>query len=289
MANKHLNDHQITKVSPLIIEKMVRQALMEDIGPEDINARLVHQNTTGWAQVITRDDMVLCGSDWVNEVFKQMDPNITINWSFSDGDTITKNQVIFEIKGAAQSILSGERTALNFLQMLSAVATKTQHYVKKIARTKTKVLDTRKTIPGFRLGQKYAVTCGGGVNHRIGLFDAFLIKENHIAACDHSIIKAVNKARSIASDKTIEVEVENFDQLQQALTAKADIIMLDNFSLTEIKKAICLVDGKATLEVSGNITLDNIIDIAETGVDFISIGDLTKNIEAIDLSMRLGL
>jgi len=286
MANKHLNDQQITKVSPSIIEKMVKQALAEDIGSGDINALLVHKNIIGCAQVITRENMVLSGSYWVNEVFNQINPRITIDWVFNDGDKITKNQAIFEIKGAAQSILSGERVALNFLQMLSAVATKTRQYVNKIAHTKTKVLDTRKTIPGFRLAQKYAVTCGSGTNHRVGLFDAFLIKENHIAACNHSITQAVTKARSIDIHKMIEVEVENFDQLQEALTAKADIIMLDNFSLSMIKKAIHLVNGKATLEVSGNISLDNIVDIAETGVDFISTGHLTKNIQAVDLSMR---
>ena len=286
VTNKNLNKYQTVKVPPLTIEKIVTQALTEDIGPRDITAQLIHKNHKGFAQVITRQNMVLCGADWVTQVFKKINPTITIRWFFGDGDIIKKNKILFEIKGCTKDILSGERVALNFLQMLSAVATKTQHYVNKIAHTKAKIIDTRKTIPGFRIAQKYAVHCGGGTNHRIGLFDGILIKENHIAASDYSIIKAVNKARKIHHDKKIEVEVETYHQLQDALIAKADIIMLDNFKLSQIKKAVCLINKKAIIEVSGNYILDNIIDIAETEIDFISSGDLTKNIEAIDLSMR---
>ena len=287
MTNKHFNGQQIKKVTQATIDKMVKQALCEDIGVGDINALLIDKNAIGCAQVITRENMVLCGCDWVNEIFKQIDPKLTTHWFFSDGDAVDSNKKLFETTGHARSILSAERVALNFLQMLSAVATKTRQYVNKIAHTNAKVLDTRKTLPGFRLAQKYAVYCGGGINHRIGLFDAFLIKENHIAACGHSIIKAIETARTIASLKMIEVEVENFNQLQEALDAKADIIMLDNFSVTAIKKAVRLVDGGAKLEVSGNVSFENIVEIAKTGVDFVSIGDLTKNIKAIDLSMRL--
>lgn len=286
VTNKNLNKYQTVEVPPLIIKKIVTQALIEDIGSGDITAQLIHKNNKGSAQVITRQNIVLCGVDWVTEVFRQINPTIMIRWFFSDGDIIKKNKILFEIKGSAQDILSGERVALNFLQMLSAVATKTQQYVNKIAHTKTKILDTRKTIPGFRIAQKYAVHCGGGTNHRVGLFDGILIKENHIAACDYSIIKAVSKARRIYHDKKIEVEVEAYHQLQDALVAKADIIMLDNFELNQIKNAVCLINKKAIIEVSGNYMLDNILDIAEAQVDFISSGDLTKNIEAIDLSMR---
>ncbi len=282
----HLKTEQITAVPQVLVTKMVTQALAEDIDQGDINALLIDEKEISKARVITREPMIMCGYDWVNEVFKQIDPKLQLHWYYHDGDKILANKTLFEVEGLARGILSAERNALNFLQMLSAVATKTREYIKAIEGTNCKILDTRKTIPGFRLAQKYAVTCGGGVNHRIGLFDAFLIKENHIAACNHSIIKAVEKAHEIAPHKLVEVEVENFDELNEALSAKADVIMLDNFSIEDMKKAVSIAKGQAQLEASGNISLDTIYAVAQTGVDFISIGALTKHIQAIDLSMR---
>ncbi len=282
----HLNTLQITEVDQDVIEDMVDQALLEDIESGDINALLIDEDEQAKAKVITREDMVLCGKEWVLEVYRQVDPEITLHWHYQDGDKVKANETLFEVEGLARGILTAERTALNFLQMLSAVATKTQYYVSELKNYKTKILDTRKTIPGFRLAEKYAVSCGGGVNHRIGLFDAFLIKENHIAACGHSISQAVAKAKAIAKDKLIEVEVENFDELNEAIEAKCDVIMLDNFSLEEMAEAVKLVDGKAELEASGNMTFEQLEDVAKTGVDYISIGGLTKHIQAIDLSMR---
>ncbi len=286
MSNLHLQTEQITSVPETLISRMVTQALAEDIDQGDINALLIAENEQAHARVITREPMVMCGYDWVNEVFKQVDRGLKVHWYYHDGDEISANKTLFEVEGLARSILSAERNALNFLQMLSAVATKTREYVNAVKDTNCTILDTRKTIPGFRLAQKYAVTCGGGMNHRIGLFDAFLIKENHIAACDHSITKAVEKAREIAPDKMVEVEVENFNELDEALKAKAEVIMLDNFSLEDMQKAVTIASGRAQLEASGNVSLDNIYAAAKTGVDFISIGALTKNIQAIDLSMR---
>ena len=286
MSTTHLQTEQITMVPQILVTRMVTQALAEDIDQGDINALLINENEQACARVITREPMIMCGYDWVNEVFKQVDPSLKIHWYQHDGDKIPANKTLFEVEGLARSILSAERNALNFLQMLSAVATKTCEYVEAIKGTDCTILDTRKTIPGFRLAQKYAVTCGGGMNHRIGLFDAFLIKENHIAACDHSITKAIEKAREIAPQKMVEVEVENFEELNEALKARADVIMLDNFSLVDMQKAVSIAKGKAKLEASGNMSLDNIYAVAQTGVDFISIGALTKNIQAIDLSMR---
>ncbi|MDF2941139.1 MAG: nicotinate-nucleotide pyrophosphorylase [Gammaproteobacteria bacterium] len=268
-----------------IINKMVKAALEEDIGSGDITAQLISQNTSAKARIITREPMILCGSAWVNEVFKQIDPQVEIHWHYQDGQFIQANDAIFELNGNARSLLTGERTALNFLQMLSGTATTVHSYVEKIRHTSCKLLDTRKTIPGFRLAQKYAVTCGGGHNHRIGLYDAFLIKENHIAACG-SISEAIKRAREIGKAKPVEVEVENLDQLQEAIQAEADIVMLDNFNLDQMKQAVELNQGRVKLEVSGNVTLSNIAKIAETGVSFISVGSLTKHIQAIDLSMR---
>ncbi|MBK2126324.1 carboxylating nicotinate-nucleotide diphosphorylase [Fangia hongkongensis] len=282
----HLNTLQITEIDQDVIEDMVDQALLEDIESGDINALLIDEDEQVQAKVITREDMVLCGKEWVLEVYRQVDPEVTLHWHYQDGDQVKANETLFEVEGLARGILTAERTALNFLQMLSAVATKTQHYVAALKNYKTKILDTRKTIPGFRLAEKYAVSCGGGVNHRIGLFDAFLIKENHIAACGHSISQAVAKARAIGKDKLIEVEVENFDELNEAIEAKCDVIMLDNFSLQDMAKAVKLVDGKAELEASGNMTFEQLEDVAKTGVDYISTGGLTKHIQAIDLSMR---
>ncbi|WP_440683314.1 carboxylating nicotinate-nucleotide diphosphorylase [Cysteiniphilum halobium] len=286
MSRTHLQTEQITEVPKALVTKMVTQALAEDIDQGDINALLINEDEQARARVITREPMVMCGYDWVNEVFKQVDPSLKLHWYHHDGDEVLANKTLFEVEGSARSILSAERNALNFLQMLSSVATKTREYVQAVKGTECTILDTRKTIPGFRLAQKYAVTCGGGMNHRIGLFDAFLIKENHIAACDHSITKAIEKAREIAPQKMVEVEVENFDELNEALKAHADVIMLDNFSLRDMQKAVSIAKGKAQLEASGNMSLDTIYAVAQTGVDFISIGALTKNIQAIDLSMR---
>jgi nicotinate-nucleotide pyrophosphorylase (carboxylating) len=268
-----------------IINKMVKAALEEDIGSGDITAQLISQNTSAKARIITREPMILCGSAWVNEVFRQIDPQVEIHWHYQDGQFIQANDAIFELNGNARSLLTGERTALNFLQMLSGTATTVHSYVEKIRHTSCKLLDTRKTIPGFRLAQKYAVTCGGGHNHRIGLYDAFLIKENHIAACG-SISEAIKRAREIGKAKPVEVEVENLAQLQEAIQAEADIVMLDNFNIDQMKQAVELNQGRVKLEVSGNVTLSNIAKIAETGVNFISVGSLTKHIQAIDLSMR---
>ena len=282
----HLKTEQIKQLPQALVAKMVTQALAEDIDQGDINALLIAEDETAHGQVITRQKTALCGHDFVNEVFRQVDPNLQVFWHAHDGDRLLENKPIFEVKGKARSILSAERNALNFLQMLCAVATQTHYYVDALAGAKTQILDTRKTIPGFRLAQKYAVCCGGGMNHRIGLFDAFLIKENHIAACGGSISLAVESARAIAPEKMVEVEVENFIELEQALAVKADVIMLDNFSISQMAQAVQMAYGKAQIEASGNITIEEIKEVANTGVDFISIGALTKNIQAIDLSMR---
>lgn len=286
MNNIHLKTKQITKVSKNLVTEMVKKSLTEDIGECDINALLINSDEQVKARVIARDSMIMCGYDWVNEVFKQIKPNLKVYWNHFDGDYIAKNSIIFEVEGQACSILSAERNALNFLQTLSAVSTKTREYVNAVKHTKCKILDTRKTIPGFRIAQKYAVICGGGINHRIGLFDAFLIKENHIAACNNSITQAVTKARQIMPHKMIEVEVENFDELNEALSTNVDVIMLDNFSLKEMQQAVIHSNGKIPLEASGNMSIEMISEVANTGIDFISVGALTKNIQAIDLSMR---
>ena len=268
-----------------VINENVRSALKEDIGKGDITSNLIDDTTQLNACVITREFAVVSGQQWVNAVYAVIDKKIIIDWRVKDGDLVDPNQVLFTISGPARSILTGERTALNFLQCLSATATTTHRYVQCISHTKCRILDTRKTIPGLRLAQKYAVTCGGGENHRMGLYDAFLIKENHIAACG-SITEAVKRAKSSLNKCPIEVEVENLDELDQAQNAGANIIMLDNFSLDLMKQAVQQRSGNVKLEASGNVSLDNIGAVAETGVDFISVGALTKNIYAIDLSMR---
>jgi len=277
------------------IRNTVTWALQEDLmaTPEDklsdITAELIPENEVAIATVISRDECIICGVAWVNEVFKQLDEQTglatTITWFVNDGQHVKANTTLFELNGNARTLLTGERTALNFLQSLSGTATVTSNYVKSLANSKTKLLDTRKTIPGLRSAQKYAVTCGGGVNHRIGLFDAFLIKENHIAACG-GIHKAISTAKQNHSDKTVEVEVESLNELEQAVNAGADIIMLDNFTTEMIEQAVSIAAGKAKLEVSGNMTLSTIADYAKTGVDFISVGALTKHVNAVDLSMR---
>lgn len=270
------------------IENSVSLALSEDVGAGDVTGLLIPEDEISMATIITRDDAVICGIDWVEEVFSQLDEEILIEWEVEDGDQAKAGQTLCSLSGNARALLTGERTALNFLQTLSATATTARRYADAVAGTSCRVLDTRKTIPGLRLAQKYAVKAGGCHNHRIGLFDAILIKENHIYAAG-SIAAAVDEARFNNPDLTIEVEVENMDELQQALDAGVNRIMLDNFDTTQILKAIELTDKRAELEASGGITLDNIRAYAETGVDYISIGALTKDIHSIDLSMRFGL
>jgi nicotinate-nucleotide pyrophosphorylase (carboxylating) len=284
------------------ISKTVTWALCEDLGvntyqelanSRDITAELIPIENQAVANIISRDACVICGVAWVNEVFKQLDnvyhTTTKITWFVNDGESVKANTTLFELAGNARILLTGERTALNFLQSLSGTATVTSRFVKHLTGTTTKLLDTRKTLPGLRSAQKYAVTCGGGVNHRIGLFDAFLIKENHIAACG-GIEKAIKTARINHSDKTVEVEVENIEELTQALNAGSDIIMLDNFSPQMIEQAVQLTAeisaGRTKLEVSGNMTLATLTDYAKSGVDFISVGALTKHVQAVDLSMR---
>jgi len=292
------------------ITATVTWALKEDLGTcdeqapstaQDITAMLIPESEQAVATVITREDCIVCGVAWVNEVFAQLDasqcdlninntsstkvPVTEITWFVNDGERVKANTALFELKGNARTLLTGERSALNFLQTLSGTATIANQYVKELAGSNTKLLDTRKTLPGLRSAQKYAVLCGGGVNHRIGLFDAFLIKENHIAACG-GIAQAVATAKKNHSDKTVEVEVESMDELQQAITAGADIIMLDNFTPTMIEQAVTATRGKAKLEVSGNMTIEILKEYTKAGVDFISSGALTKHVQAIDLSMR---
>lgn len=268
------------------IAKSVTAALAEDIGTGDITAQLIPVEQTAEANIITREDCIFCGRAWVEEVFRQLDPKVEISWHIEDGQKAGANSLLFTLKGNARSLLTGERAALNFVQTLSGTATISNHYAKQVAHTQVKLLDTRKTIPGLRTAQKYAVACGGCHNHRIGLYDAFLIKENHIAACG-GIANAIAAAHKIAPGKPVEVEVESFAELNQALAAKADIIMLDNFSIDDMKKAVVINAGRAKLEASGNINEQTLILTAETGVDFISIGGLTKHCRAVDLSMRI--
>jgi len=264
----------------------VRQALQEDIGSGDISAKILPEKQTSKASLITRQDMILCGVMWFDAAFKNLDPNITIDWQFAEGDLVKAKSVLCTIKGSTRAILSAERVALNFLQTLSATASKTYEYVNLIKNYPANILDTRKTIPGLRLAQKYAVRVGGGHNHRLGLFDAFLIKENHIKAAG-GIKQAILAARALKKNAKIEVEVENLSELNQALAAGVDQVLLDNFSLADIKQAVIMADGKTKLEVSGNVSLKNLKSYARTGVDYISIGALTKNIQAIDLSLRI--
>ncbi len=261
--------------------------LQEDIGTGDVTAAIIPENRRAVAQILTREAMVLCGQVWFDKVFFALDKNVSIRWQAKDGDYVDADFTLCTIEGNARALLTGERTALNLLQTLSATATTARQYAKAVEGTNCKILDTRKTIPSLRLAQKYAVTCGGCYNHRIGLFDYILIKENHILASG-SIEKAVNFARQ-QSDLPIEVEVENLHELKQALAVNPNRIMLDNFSLTDLKTAVEQVSGCVELEASGNIDLTNIHEIAQTGVDFISIGALTKHIQAIDLSMRIQL
>jgi nicotinate-nucleotide pyrophosphorylase (carboxylating) len=270
------------------ISANVVNALREDLGSGDITAQLISAERHATARIISRDAAVICGTAWVNEVFRQLDPSVAVQWQVQDGERVNPNQLLFTLDGPARALLSGERSALNFLQTLSAVATRSQHYADLVQGTDVKLLDTRKTLPGLRLAQKYAVTCGGCHNHRIGLYDAFLIKENHIAACG-GIAQAIQTAHHIAPGKPVEVEVESLVELEQALAAGADIIMLDELSLADMRQAVTLTAGRAKLEASGGINDSTLRSVAETGVDYISLGTLTKDIKAVDLSMRLNL
>jgi nicotinate-nucleotide pyrophosphorylase (carboxylating) len=270
------------------IEANVRRALLEDVGSGDITAQLIPAERLAKATVISRDAAVIAGTAWVDAVFRQLDPRVAVHWQVVDGDRVQPNQALFHLEGPARSLLTGERSALNFLQLLSGVATRAQRYADMVADSQVKLLDTRKTLPGLRMAQKYAVTCGGCHNHRIGLFDAFLIKENHIAACG-GIAEAITAAHKIAPGKPVEIEVESLDELKQALDGGADIIMLDELSLDDMREAVRLTAGRAKLEASGGVTDATLRTIAETGVDYISIGTLTKDVKAVDLSMRLSL
>ena len=267
------------------IEHTVANALKEDIKDGDLTADLIPIEILATANIYCREDAIICGRPWFDEVFRQIDEQAQIIWHCEEGEKVKTDQLICEIKGTARHILTAERTALNFLQTLSATATVTNQYVTALQNSNTKLLDTRKTLPGLRLGQKYAVACGGGQNHRIGLYDAILIKENHIIAAG-GIAEAVGIAKFKHPGKTVEVETENLEEVQQALDGGADIIMLDNFTVEMMHKAVKLVDGKAKLEVSGNVEIKNLNILGQTQVDFISTGAITKHLKAIDLSMR---
>ncbi|MFQ2033895.1 carboxylating nicotinate-nucleotide diphosphorylase [Aeromonas veronii] len=278
------------------VSRAVRAALLEDLGdalttldqPDasaDITAQLIPADRMASARVITREAGVFCGQPWVDEVFVQLGGDVKVEWKVQDGEVLSPNQELFRLHGPARLLLTGERNALNFVQTLSGVATLAARYVAELEGTDCRLLDTRKTIPGLRTAQKYAVTCGGGKNHRIGLYDAYLIKENHILACG-GIAEAISEARHLNPGKPVEVEVESLAELEQALAAKANIVMLDNFDVTMMREAVAINQGRAKLEVSGNVTLDTLAEFAATGVDFISVGALTKHVRALDLSMR---
>lgn len=272
------------------IKKIVKEALEEDLGGvanpvNDVTAQLIPSGNSSKASVITRENAVFCGRKCVDEVFRQLGESVNLNWFVNDGDKITVNQTLFTVEGNSRIILTAERTCLNFVQTLSGVATEVSEYVKKLEGTNCRLLDTRKTIPGLRNLLKYAVTAGGGSNHRMGLYDAYLIKENHIIACG-GITKAVETAHHLNPGKKVEVEVENIAELEEAISAGTDIVMLDNFELPMMYEAVKVNAGKVKLEISGNVSKETIRKYAETGVDFISVGAITKNIRAIDLSMR---
>jgi nicotinate-nucleotide pyrophosphorylase (carboxylating) len=281
----------IERPSAEYVSETVRTALREDICAGDLTAQLIPESQVSQARVITREDAVICGTAWFEEVFRQVDPRVRIAWQIADGDRVSPNTVLCTLEGPARGLLTGERSALNFLQLLSAAATTTRKYVDAVAGTQCRILDTRKTIPGLRLAQKYAVLCGGGTNHRIGLFDAILVKENHIAAAG-SIAAAVRAGRALNPNVMLEVEVENFDELHEALDSAVDRILLDNFSTADMRKAVEIARNHKNpgieLEASGNMTLETLRSVAETGVDFISVGGLTKHVKAVDLSMRIG-
>ncbi len=267
------------------IKQQVTTALQEDIESGDITAQLINPDTQFEVQLICREQAILCGTEWFELSFLQLDSNLKIKWSATDGDSLKAGQSVCKISGNARAILSAERTALNFLQTLSATASVTHFYQNLINETHCRILDTRKTIPNLRLAQKYAVRCGGGLNHRTGLYDAYLLKENHLAACG-DMASAVLKARQLKPDVLLEVEVENLQQLEQAIECKVDRVLLDNFNLDMLLQAVKINDSRIKLEASGDITEENILQVAKTGVDYISIGALTKHIRAIDFSLR---
>ena len=270
---------------PNDIQATVARALAEDIGTGDVTAGLIPAEKQASATVISREDAVLCGVAWFDEVFRQLDPTVQIEWQYQDGERVAANALLCTLRGSARSILSGERAALNFLQTLSATATATRRYVDLVAHTSCRILDTRKTLPGLRTAQKYAVLCGGGTNHRIGLYDRVLIKENHIMAAG-SITKAIQQARALHPGILVEVETENLQELAEATAARADIIMLDEYSLADMREAVRVTGGEIPLEASGGVSPETLVAIAETGVDFVSIGGITKHVRAVDLSMR---
>ena len=272
-------------INPAYVEAMVKQALAEDVGAGDVTANLIPARTRASARVISRDAGVMCGAAFVDEVFVQLDPTLVVDWHAKDGESIKEKDLLFTVSGDARAILTGERTALNFLQLLSGTATRAHQFAQRVEGTGVRLLDTRKTIPGLRLAQKYAVHCGGCQHHRIGLYDAYLIKENHIEASG-GIAPAVSAARKATPDIPVEVEVETLDELRLALDAGADRIMLDNFDLDSLRQAVTITDGNAELEASGNVSETTLEAIASTGVDFISIGALTKSVTPLDLSMR---
>jgi nicotinate-nucleotide pyrophosphorylase (carboxylating) len=268
------------------IQQQVRHAIDEDLGSGDLTAQLIAAGTTAHAAVIARQSAVICGTQWFDSCFEHLDPDCEIRWHVRDGKTVEANRTLCDIRGDARSMLTAERCALNFLQTLSATATATRRYVDTVSGTKARIMDTRKTLPGLRIAQKYAVTAGGGYNQRIGLYDGILIKENHIHAAG-GIPQVLQQAKSTAPHGTsIQIEVESLDQLRQALDCGAELILLDNFELSMMRDAVALTAGRAQLEASGGVNLDTVRAIAETGVDRISIGSLTKDIQAIDLSMR---
>ncbi|MBL4582260.1 MAG: carboxylating nicotinate-nucleotide diphosphorylase [Gammaproteobacteria bacterium] len=271
---------------PVDIAKLVTFCLQEDVGAGDITAELISIDKTISAKIISRDNGIFCGRPWADEVMQQVDSSLTINWKIKEGAELSPGQTLVQISGSARSILTAERTALNFLQTLSAVSTMSQYYASMVRHTSVKLLDTRKTLPSLRSAQKYAVRIGGCFNHRMGLFDAFLIKENHIAACG-GIDAAISKAKALYPSKPVEIEVQNLDELELAISAEADIVMLDNFDYSDLVNAVKLNAGRLKLEASGGIESDKLVSIAETGVDYISLGALTKNCQATDLSLLI--
>jgi nicotinate-nucleotide pyrophosphorylase (carboxylating) len=272
-------------VPQVVIDSSVRAALSEDVGSGDLTAQLIDAEAEGSAVLITREAMCLCGTAWFDTVFAQIDARVHVQWNYQDGDWVEADMTLCTLTGASRALLTGERTAMNFVQMLSGTATVAHGYAQWLKGSRTHLLDTRKTIPGHRLAQKYAVRCGGGTNHRIGLFDAFLIKENHIAAAG-SIALAIQRAQAIAPGKAVEVEVETLAQLEEAIVHGADIIMLDNFDDTAVEQAVQITAQRAKLEISGNVDEARVKRMAQSGVDYISVGALTKHVRAIDLSMR---
>lgn len=275
-------------IDPSIVQADVARAIAEDVGGGDLTGDLLPADRIGKATVISREEAVVCGRAWFDEVFRQVDPQVRVEWEVDDGERVARDQRLCRLEGSVRSLFTGERSALNFLQLLSGTATTARQYVDAVAGTKTRILDTRKTIPGLRLAQKYAVRCGGGTNHRIGLYDAILIKENHIYAAG-SIPAALAEAARLHPNMPTEIEVETLAQLEEALKAGARQVLLDNFSLEDLRAAVATTAGRASLEASGNMDLDRLRAVAETGVDFISVGAITKHVRAIDLSMRFAL